>query len=146
MTHDKPATLVTNSPFLKRWGQLVLEKRHEHRYSTNDPAEVKVLPSDGVVLTAKIVDVSRSGVGIEIERPLLKSTRVEIGSPRHKLVIFGEVRYCKPAGARFHIGVLIEGVASPDEGIVNEGGVDNHGGDEPPATKDCEVNVRKSQE
>ena len=115
MTHDKPATVATNSPSLKRWGRPVLEKRREHRYSTNDPAEVKVLPSDGVVLMATIVDVSRSGVGIEIERPLPKSTRVEIGSPDHKRVIFGEVRYCKPAGARFHIGVLIEGVVSREE-------------------------------
>jgi hypothetical protein len=45
---------------------------------------------------------------------------VEIGSPDHKLVIFGEVRYCKPAGARFHIGVLIEHVASREDEPCSE--------------------------
>jgi hypothetical protein len=113
MTDDKAVTIATSSPFLKGWGRLRPEKRHEHRYATSDPAEV--LPSDGLVLTAKIVDVSRSGLGIEIERPLPKSSLVEIASPDHKLVIFGEVRYCKPSGVRFHIGVLIEGVASGED-------------------------------
>ena len=99
-------------------GSLVVEKRREARYPTNDPAHVQVLPSNGVWLPCTVVDISRSGLRLELETSLAKNTRIEIMiAPRH-VVIFGEVRYCRMSGDRFQAGVLIEGVVvlKPDTG------------------------------
>ena len=91
------------------------DKRKETRYPTNDAAEVRVLPSDGQNFPATIIDISKSGLRLELSAPLLKGRRIEIMTTARKLVIFGEVRYCRRVGGVFHAGVLIEGVVSPKD-------------------------------
>lgn len=95
-------------------GMLIAEKRRETRYPTNDPAEVQFLPSTGVGLPAKVIDISRSGLRLELETTLGRGTRIEILILPRKLVLFGEVRYCRRSGNVFHAGVLIEGVVPPE--------------------------------
>jgi hypothetical protein len=82
------------------------ERRRDHRYSTNDQAEVEVLGTNIQRLSAIVLDVSRSGLRLEIQTRIGQCAQVEITLPRD-VVIFGEVRYCRPAGADFHAGVLI---------------------------------------
>src|SRR5882724_549403 len=91
------------------------EKRKEARYPTNDAAEVRVLPSNGETVAATIIDISKSGLRLELGRTLLKGRRLEITISPRKLVIFGEVRYCRRVGGVYQAGVLIEGVVSPDQ-------------------------------
>jgi PilZ domain len=90
------------------------ERRQEARYPTNDAAEVQVLPSTGQRLPATVIDISKSGLRLELGTMLLKGTRVEIMILPPKLVIFGAVRYCRRSGVVFHAGVLIEGVVSSE--------------------------------
>jgi len=89
------------------------DKRREIRYPTNDQAEVRMLPSSGEHLAATIVDISKSGLRLELGSTLLKGSRVEITTSPRKLIIFGEVRYCRRVGGIFNAGILIEGVVAP---------------------------------
>lgn len=49
----------------------VEEKRRERRYPTRDPAGVKKLPHSEEPIQANVVDVSKSGVKLEIGRQLI---------------------------------------------------------------------------
>jgi hypothetical protein len=102
----------TATEFRERRERVFSEHRKEARYPTHDAAEVRVLPSNGRHLQATIVDISKSGVRLELGMTLLKGSRVEITS-RGKLVIFGEVRYCRRVGGVYQAGILIEGVVTP---------------------------------
>jgi hypothetical protein len=86
-----------------------LERRQEARYPTQDVVEVRILIMDGPLLPATIIDVSRSGLRLQMSTSLGKGMRLEIVYPR-TIVIFGEVRYCRRQGSIFHAGVLIEDV------------------------------------
>lgn len=88
------------------------EKRKERRYPTNDPAEVRVIP-DSMSLSATVIDVSRSGMRIELATPVPKGVRIEILMPTSRVVVFGEVRYCRRYGEAYHAGVMIEDVVQP---------------------------------
>lgn len=94
----------------------VHEKRRERRYPTNDPAKIKVSPFTAAPVPAKIVDVSRSGMKLELNTPLQRESRIEVMMLTSKAVIFGEIRYCRRFGSVYHAGVLIEDVvqSKPD--------------------------------
>ena len=87
--------------------QSLADQRREARYATNDPAEIQILPVTGQRLPATVLDVSRSGLRIELVPPLARGLQVEVKMPG-KLVIFGEVRYCRRAGQFHHAGILIQ--------------------------------------
>lgn len=91
----------------------VQEKRRERRYPTNDPVHVRKFPFAADTIPAKIVDVSRSGMKLELGTPLLRDVKVEVTMLASKAVIFGEVRHCRRSGAVYHAGVLIEDVVQP---------------------------------
>ena len=89
-----------------------LEKRKERRYPTNDPVRVTVTPGSAAI-DATLVDVSRSGMRLELLTPLQRGGRIEVRMPGSKVAIFGEVRYCRRSGAVFHAGLLIKDVVEP---------------------------------
>lgn len=91
----------------------VQDKRREQRYPTNDPAEVRVTPFTAAPIPAKVVDVSRSGMKLELTTPLPREARIEVTMLMSRVVIFGEVRYCRRAGSVCHAGVLIRDVVQP---------------------------------
>ena len=85
------------------------EKRREPRYPCNDAVAVRVLSIGTRHYPATVLDVSRSGVRLELYIPIAKGSEVEI-TARSQAVIFGEIRYCRRAGDSFHAGVLIRDV------------------------------------
>ena len=85
------------------------EKRREARYPCDDPAEVRILPGDGSRVPATVVDVSRSGMRLQLAIPVTKGSQIEIFLPK-QVVIFGQVRHCKRSGDTYHAGVLIQEV------------------------------------
>ncbi len=85
------------------------ERRREARYPCDDPAEVRVLPGDGTRMPATVVDVSRSGMRLELSGPVTKGSQIEIFLPK-QVVIFGQVRHCRRAGGVYYAGVLIQEV------------------------------------
>lgn len=92
---------------------LFLEKRKEPRYPTKDLAQVDTFPFRGTPVPATVIDVSKSGLRLELRTPLERGSRVEIMIRASKTAIFGELRYCRQSGAVFHAGVLIEDVVYP---------------------------------
>lgn len=99
-------------------GRKESEKRREIRYPASEPAEVRLLHSGRDPVRATIVNVSRSGMRLEVESALPRGSRIEITTSSRKLVVFGEIRYCGRASGGFHVGVLIEGVVSDHDGSV----------------------------
>jgi PilZ domain len=85
----------------------VLERRREPRYPCNDPVMVRVSPGDGNRLPATLIDVSRSGLRLEIGVPLIKGGEIEIVLSK-QIAIFGKVRHCRRSGEKYQAGVLIQ--------------------------------------
>jgi hypothetical protein len=91
-------------------GSLFLEKRREARYPTNDPADLEVLKGGTGHFTATILDVSRSGLRLKLDATVNKGAEVKITLQRN-IVIFGQIRYCRPLEDSFDAGVLIQDMA-----------------------------------
>jgi hypothetical protein len=86
------------------------ERRREVRYPANDPVEICILDAAGTPRFAgTVVDVSRSGLRVEVPTPVGKGARIEIVLP-DRAIVFGEIRYCRRAADCFHLGVAIEDV------------------------------------
>ena len=81
------------------------DKRREARYRTNDAVKI-IVGTASQRQNAKILDVSRNGLQLEVGFFLFPGSRVEILTA-NGVVIFGEIRYCNQASERFHAGVLI---------------------------------------
>ena len=85
------------------------ERLREKRYPTADAAEVEVRHGEMLRMPAMVVDVSRSGLRLELPAAIGRGERVKISLPR-QMMILGEVRYCRRAGIVFHAGIMIEEV------------------------------------
>jgi len=96
----------------RRDGTSFSEKRREARYPTSDAVTVKISPYNGEPIPATVIDVSKSGLRLELEASLPRHARIQILMLSNKLAIFGEVRYCRRSGGVVHAGVLIEDVVA----------------------------------
>ena len=85
------------------------ERRQEVRYPCRNSADVRSLDDLGPSHKATVVDISRSGLRIQVGFHLAKLSHVEVVIHKHA-IIFGEVRYCRTYGEGFHVGILIEQV------------------------------------
>jgi hypothetical protein len=94
-----------SSAFAQRRARLS-ERRRETRYPTQDAAEVEVRHGEILRMPAMVVDVSRSGLRLELPAAVGRGEQVKINLPR-QVVILGEVRYCRRSGMVFYAGVLI---------------------------------------
>jgi hypothetical protein len=107
---SKTVLATRSSEVLAAQGTQLLERRSEVRYPTRDVVEVRILEKGSwCSVAATIVDVSRSGLRIELRSPIAKGSRIEIILGR-ALVIFGEVRYCRRGGEAVYAGILIQQV------------------------------------
>jgi hypothetical protein len=82
------------------------DNRQDARYPTNEAVTVSVAPYQQNH-AARVLNVSRHGLQLELGCPLPDGARVEILTTAEGVVIFGEIRYCNQTGELFHIGVLI---------------------------------------
>ena len=88
-------------------GALFLEKRREARYPTNDPAEVEVVNGGTGRCPATVLDVSKSGLRLKLESSINRGAEVKVTLQRN-VVIFGQIRYCRPLEGSFDAGILIQ--------------------------------------
>ena len=98
------------------------ERRREARYPTRDVAEVEVRQGEMLRMPALVVDVSRSGLRLELPAAIGRGELVKISLPK-QVVILGEVRHCRRAGIVYHAGVLIREVFRnpvPDQHISKD--------------------------
>jgi len=82
------------------------ENRKEERYPTNDMVRVVVISFEEKH-AAKILNVSKSGVQLELATPLPPQATIEILTA-DGVAIFGEVKYCRAAGRMYHAGIYID--------------------------------------
>ena len=59
-----------------------------------------------------VLDVSKSGLQLELETRVPKGAHVKITMTRN-IIIFGEVRYCRASRGLFRVGILIRDLFSP---------------------------------
>jgi len=71
-----------------------LNRRSEARYPTHDSVEYRILSGQVPRLPATVLDVSRSGLRLELPLLIHRDCRIEILWPG-KIAIFGEIRYCR---------------------------------------------------
>jgi hypothetical protein len=95
-------------------GALFIEKRREARYPTNDPVEVEMVNGGTGPSPANVLDVSRSGLRLKLESTINKGVEVRITLQRN-MVIFGQIRYCRPFDGGFEAGVLIQDMSQNPE-------------------------------
>jgi hypothetical protein len=88
-------------------GALFLEKRREARYPTNDPAELEIVNGTIGRFPATVLDVSKSGLRLKLDSSINKGAEVKI-TLQSSIVIFGQIRYCRPLDGSFDAGVLIQ--------------------------------------
>jgi len=95
-----------------------VQKRREPRYPCNDPVKVRILSMGSPLFAATVLDVSRSGLRLELATPIAKGSEVEV-TVRDYVVIFGEIRYCRRTSDSFQAGILIRDVLYSRPPAVN---------------------------
>ncbi len=98
-----PAMPGPASPVRSR-AERLLERRWEPRYTTHDPATVKVLPAGKQQIPGIILDISRFGLRVGAPVAMEKGVEVKITMPLG-VVVLGQVRYCLHTESDFQIGV-----------------------------------------
>lgn len=83
------------------------DRRSEPRFRASDTASVRLLsPLVNETWPAKILDVSKNGLGLELDRPLSREMLVQVRIG--KTFVLGEVVYSRSlATDRFHIGIRL---------------------------------------
>jgi hypothetical protein len=72
------------------------------------------VPSEKIAgLAAVVVDVSRSGLRLQLQHSIGRGMQVKITLSPH-VTILGEVRYCRRATTGFYAGILIQGWSFPE--------------------------------
>jgi len=90
-------------------GYFGLENRKSPRVATDDPALLTVLkPEQSSRTKIRIVDASKEGLKLLVPWELMRGSIVQVHV--HGFFILAEVRYCIPAGTKFHSGVQIQDV------------------------------------
>ena len=93
----------TASPVRSR-AERLLERRWEPRYTTHDPATVKVLPTGRQQIPGLVLDISRFGLRVGSPVAMEKGVEVKVTMPLG-VVVLGQVRYCLHRESDFQIGV-----------------------------------------
>jgi hypothetical protein len=101
-------------------GSAVEDRRSDLRYPSHVPVEIRIFPSDGSSIPATLMDISLSGLQLEIDATVPKGAQIEILLSK-QLAVFGEVRHCRRIGAKYRAGILILQAfyASPSEEHVS---------------------------
>jgi hypothetical protein len=83
-----------------------MDSRSQPRLETDEPVHVTVLGECDTKFLGRITNSSTRGIGLVVDRRVLlgSAVKVEWG---HTLLL-GEVRYCRPEGDGFAIGLDLE--------------------------------------
>jgi hypothetical protein len=87
-------------------GTRAKERRQHPRTSTDQPAWMQVIEPPRIgAFEVRILDVSREGMSLQTRQHVTRGSKIKIR--REDTIIFGEVRYCIPAGGEFRLGIQI---------------------------------------
>lgn len=120
LLHETERRIVRDVPFQKTRDEerenhaavpqaVQVERRREPRYPANDIVEVQVVGGSTERFPGTILDLSRSGLRLEVGKPLSRGTHLEIVL-RNRAIIFGESCYARSKNGLYQVGVSIENV------------------------------------
>ena len=83
------------------------KRRLDARVPAGEKSVIGIVESDGTTLRAgHVIDQSQSGLGLRLDEPVDTGARVCVET--EKMIVFGEVRYCRPTlDGQFVAGVMI---------------------------------------
>ena len=88
------------------------ERRSEARYPTLKTGTIHpVSPAGRESMTAYVMDISKHGMKVRVERAFEEGDRVQVLLP--DLIVLGEVRHCSESHGRFHLGLAVVSVLQP---------------------------------
>jgi PilZ domain len=87
------------------------ERRGDMRHLTRDPVLVQTMCGAKLQQDGLVLDISDGGLMLELQRPLSKQMTVEVAFSGSALIIFGEVKHCRPARTGYRAGVQIQDIA-----------------------------------
>lgn len=105
--NDQPRS---DSP-VKSFSDAFLGRRRNIRHLTCDPVHIQSFCGASMQQEGLALDVSERGLMLEVQRPLSREMTVEVSFPASALIVFGEVKYCRPAGTCYRAGVQIDDIA-----------------------------------
>ncbi len=85
-------------------------RRKEFRYPTHELVQINLLPGRSDPFPATVIDVAKSGLRLELVRPLPRCSRIEILFSTSELPISGEVRYCHGFDGVYYARIFIDEV------------------------------------
>ena len=86
-----------------------IERRREQRFASDTPVIVYLFnPAFPETASARILDISKSGVRLRMDMQLFPGMEVQILIGN--IIAFGEIRYAKPIGVDFDHGVAVREV------------------------------------
>jgi hypothetical protein len=87
-------------------GSAAADRRRDLRYPSHVPVEIRIFPGDGSSVPATLMDISLSGLQLEIDATVPKGAQIEILLSK-QLAVFGVVRHCRRIGAKYRAGIRI---------------------------------------
>lgn len=92
--------------------QEIVERRSEHRFSCDAPAEITLINPGGSILTvpATLRDVSRSGLRVASNARLQRGMQIRV--KLENLIVFGETCYCRLKNGTYESGIKTSDVIS----------------------------------
>ena len=85
----------------------VVDRRSEPRHAATGTARVRIAPGSPVV-DARLLEVSKSGLRIQLDAPLKLGTTIEIELDH--LFAMGIVRHCRKFAGQYYVGLRLEAV------------------------------------
>lgn len=90
----------------------VSEKRSEARYPTLKTGTLHpVSPAGRETMTAYVIDISKRGMKVRVERPFEIGDKVQVLLT--DVIVLGEVRHCMESHGRYHLGLAVQNVLLP---------------------------------
>lgn len=83
-----------------------VEKRSQPRYPVGSSVEVCWLTEPPVRFSGQLSNLSANGLRLLVERELPPGAPVQVSL--EDLILLGEVRYCRPAGGLYAVGLELE--------------------------------------
>jgi len=87
------------------------ENRRHERHPLPGKVRLNWKTSEGFSFsaTARCLDISQSGIRLELERQIATGTLVNLESPDFRIAGVAAVRHCRPKGLRFILGLEFSG-------------------------------------
>src|SRR5690349_22520637 len=83
-----------------------MDSRQEPRFEIDQEIVVTMLGDSELIVSAKVINLSGRGMGLEADRPLGPGNALKIELA--DTLLLGEVIYCRQQGSRYQVGISLD--------------------------------------